>query len=288
MTFLTPQPATAPQHHPSVSQQQRMPPAPHTGYPGPAPRSGHYALSMQQQQQHPPSHLPSPHYPHDSRRDLDRESEVDRHRAWEHAREQDRERDREREEWSARRDMERERERHREGLEREYRHGPSSSRPTSIGQPSSRAVVAPVAVPLQVPHGNGSAHDGRTIHSPYPLPEPNVPNGAAQLAASRQAFVQPYAQLFDHLHENRHLQSSLHDLFRRGDEFVKTQEKLAEEMAVHYRRSVDLLSTLQESVNSLQDMVKHEVSLAREDFNAEVAIWQRRYEELNQRVKDRL
>lgn len=242
---------------------------------------------QQQQQQRPPSQLPSPHYPpQEPRREMerDRDSDMERHRAWQRAQDN---REREREEWAAsargrEMDRERERAREREEWERDYRHGPSSSRPASIGQSGSRVGIAPITVPPL--HGNGGPHDNRTIHSPYPLPEPNVPN----LAASRQAFVQPFAQLFDQMHEARHVQAGLLDLFRRGDEFIKTQEKLADEMTDHYRGSLDMLKTLQESVDSVQTMVKHEVSVAREEFDAEVAVWQRRYEELSKRVMDKL
>jgi hypothetical protein len=250
---------SAPLNHPSMTQQQLTPReqsahiAPQTSHPSSSHQSQQLAPPKAQIDRHPRTAHPS------SAANIQQQQQQEY--AWEH-----RHRERER--------------------ERDYLHPIHSGRPPTSAHHDRRIVSVPSIAPSRS-HSNGGHHEGRIPQSPYHLPEPNVQNGGPPSSASRQAFLAPFASWYDNMHDTRTLRGQLLDLVTRGEDHMLRQEKLAADMSDHYRRSVHLLTTLQESSESLMQMVKREVAIVRQDYEKEIQSWRRRCEELSERLGEK-
>jgi hypothetical protein len=143
---------------------------------------------------------------------------------------------------------------------------------------TSRAGISPY------PNGNGVTTSpyppagyppsGRPPYPPphqyaYPLPtRPHSPE--------RTTFLGPFERFYDALVDSRTLQSTLADLSTRASDMHRRSEDQIHRVEEHHRRSVAVLNTLQASSSSLQEMVRKEVAVVREELRREVeSLWSR-------------
>jgi ubiquinone biosynthesis protein UbiJ len=79
------------------------------------------------------------------------------------------------------------------------------------------------------------------------------------MSARREAFLAPYNQLYDLLHQAEGLRYSLQDLLHRYEGMYAGQQVAMQEFKATASSSNTLLGNLQQSAESLKEMVRYEV-----------------------------
>ena len=123
----------------------------------------------------------------------------------------------------------------------------------------------------------GSARAGPSHFAGAQQQRPLSP-GAVSLAQDTQktTFMAPFERFYDALVDSRTLQMTLTDLSMRTSEIHRRGEEDLRRFNHTHSQAANLLNTLQASSTSLQDMVRKEVAVVREETRIEVAgLWKR-------------
>ncbi|ODN85661.1 hypothetical protein L198_07490 [Cryptococcus wingfieldii CBS 7118] len=121
-------------------------------------------------------------------------------------------------------------------------------------------------------------HSHQSIsHSQSTSPRSQPPPPAAPIP-SREAFLNPFATLYDSLSQTTHLQSTLTALLHSSENLTAQQARQMEEFKSTMSMAKGLLGSLQSSADSLREMVRYEVERrGRED--------RREMEEMKERLR---
>lgn len=122
------------------------------------------------------------------------------------------------------------------------------------------------------------------IPSAYPPPPPHQHRppspGSPHDLKQKALFLSPFERFYDALVDSRTLQATLGDLAVRGNELQRRADDQITRGEEHHRRSVAVLHTLQASSSSLQDMVRKEVNVVRQESMREMDVLWRRVRQL--------
>ncbi|WVQ74078.1 hypothetical protein IAR50_003662 [Cryptococcus sp. DSM 104548] len=133
---------------------------------------------------------------------------------------------------------------------------PSIALPRLEGQMSpikSRNHSGPAhSVSISRNHSNQSISHSQST-SPRSQPPPAVP------IPSREAFLNPFASLYDSLSQTAHLQNTLASLLHSSEHLSAQQARQMEEFKSTMSMASGLLGSLQSSADSLREMVRYEV-----------------------------
>lgn len=175
--------------------------------------------------------------------------------------------------------------------------GPIGSRPSSTnayGQrppapgygPPNGHVMAPLPSPGYQQHAFGQPVVGvappRGIH---PQPYPAAPTPPSPTSAHKATFLAPFEKFYDALLDSRTLQSSQVALEHKTQDLHRQAAGLVHALEEHHRRAASVLGTLQASSQSLQDMVRAEVAVVRDESRRELAVVLRRVERLEAKLE---
>ncbi|KAL7417953.1 hypothetical protein BDY24DRAFT_437453 [Mrakia frigida] len=184
----------------------------------------------------------------------------------------------------------------------------SSQHQSSNGAPSSRPSIPPRVPSNGYPSNGGGNTPNGMSHHPMPSPAayggsqqqqqqqpPYNPPGSARgppsasyYAQHRQhspspppsnqknTFLAPFERFYDALVDSRTLQQTVSDLSARSTDIHRRGEDEIRRFQHTHQQAANLLNTLQVSSTSLQEMVRKEVAVVREETRREVeAIWKR-------------
>lgn len=117
---------------------------------------------------------------------------------------------------------------------------------------------------------------------PYALSQspPSPPN------AHKATFLAPFEKFYDALLDSRTLQTSQTSLEHKTQDLHRQSTTLLHTLEEHHRRSVSVLNTLQISSSSLQDMVRKEVQVVREETSRELDTLRSRVVQLEEGFKE--
>ncbi|ODN80409.1 hypothetical protein, variant [Cryptococcus amylolentus CBS 6039] len=152
----------------------------------------------------------------------------------------------------------------------------------SIALPRLEGQMSPVksrntsGAPHSVPISRNHSHQSIS-HSQSTSPRSQPPPPAAPIP-SREAFLNPFASLYDSLSQTTHLQSTLNSLLHSSENLTAQQARQMEEFKSTMSMANGLLGSLQSSADSLREMVRYEVERrGRED--------RREMEEMKERLR---
>ncbi|TYJ56308.1 hypothetical protein B9479_002999 [Cryptococcus floricola] len=152
----------------------------------------------------------------------------------------------------------------------------------SIALPRLEGQMSPVksrntsGAPHSVSISRNHSHQSIS-HSQSTSPRSQPPPPAA-LIPSREAFLTPFASLYDSLSQTTHLQSTLNSLLHSSENLTAQQARQMEEFKSTMSMANGLLGSLQSSADSLREMVRYEVERrGRED--------RREMEEMKERLR---
>jgi hypothetical protein len=124
----------------------------------------------------------------------------------------------------------------------------------------------------------------RGVHPQQPYP--TAPTPPSPTSAHKATFLAPFEKFYDALLDSRTLQSSQVALEHKTQDLHRQAAGLVHALEEHHRRAASVLGTLQASSQSLQEMVRAEVAVVRDESRREMAAVLRRVEELESKLEE--
>ena len=120
----------------------------------------------------------------------------------------------------------------------------------------------------------------------HPQPYPAAPTPPSPTSAHKATFLAPFEKFYDALLDSRTLQSSQVALEHKTQDLHRQAAGLVHALEEHHRRAASVLGTLQASSQSLQEMVRAEVAVVRDEGRREMAAVLQRVEELEAKLEE--
>lgn len=153
--------------------------------------------------------------------------------------------------------------------------------PSNNGGPSNG--MSSIQHPTPSPAGYGpSSSSARAGLSHFAGAQQQRPLSPANIESQKTIFLNPFERFYDALVDSRTLQMTLTDMSMRTSELHRRGDEDLRRFNHTHSQAANLLNTLQASSTSLQDMVRKEVAVVREETRREVELVWKRIRQLEQ------